>query len=89
MPRRIFGSKKEDVTAGALPFILLGLLNQDTGRAWHGGSEKCIHNFNRDYCVFEPCPSFGILSNTTFRKRGLFLSSGERVETPAPLGPLE
>jgi hypothetical protein len=35
------------------------------------------------------CPSSGILENITFRKLNLFPSSGERRESPAPLGPLE
>jgi hypothetical protein len=55
----------------------------------------------RDYWVFGLCPSSGILKNTTFRKLGLFPSSGEGLgdlerpnpnqwkETPTLLGPLE
>jgi hypothetical protein len=41
------------------------------------------------YWVFGLCPSSGILKNITFWKLDLFLSSGERVETPTLLGPLE
>jgi hypothetical protein len=45
--------------------------------------------YNSQNCwVSVPCPSSGILENTTFRKLDLFLSSGEG-ETPTLLGPLE
>jgi hypothetical protein len=45
----------------------------------------------QNYCVCGLCPSFGfeVLENTTFRKLGLFLSSGEGKEMPALLGPLQ
>jgi hypothetical protein len=43
----------------------------------------------QDYCLFLLCPSFSILKNTTIRKLDLFPSSGEELETPTQLGPLE
>jgi hypothetical protein len=46
----------------------------------------------QDYWVFGLFPSSRVLGsrNTTFRKVGLFSSSGERGETtPTQLGPLE
>jgi hypothetical protein len=42
-----------------------------------------------DYGVFGLYPSSDVLKDTTFRKLDLFPSSGEGLEIPTLLGPLE